>query len=216
MRFEDQRQILVRELKAAGIEDANVTKAFLSVPREDYVLPEYKDYAYRNQPLPIQHNQTISQPLMIALMLQILKLETTDTVLEIGTGSGYQSALLAEIVKEVCTVERIESLSLAAQKVLRQAGYRNIFFRIGDGHSGWQKAYPAHKSFNKIIVSAAADSIPERLVDQLAEGGIMAIPVGSSTTQILNIIYRINNKISITESSACSFVPLISDESISR
>jgi len=216
MRFEDQRQILVKELKAAGIEDANILKAFMAVPREDYVLPEYKDYAYRNQPLPIMHSQTISQPLMIAFMLQILKLEATDTVLEIGTGSGYQSALLAEIVKEVCSVERIEGLSLAAQKVLRQAGYRNIYFRIGDGHAGWQKAYPAHKSFSKIIVSAAADSIPQRLVDQLAEGGIMAIPVGSAGAQILHIICRINNEITITKSNACSFVPLISDESLSR
>jgi protein-L-isoaspartate(D-aspartate) O-methyltransferase len=216
MRFEDQRQIMVKELKAAGIGDPSVINAFLAVPREDYVLPEYRDYAYRNQPLPILYNQTISQPLMIAIMMQLLELKSTDVVLDIGTGSGYQCALLAEIAQEVCSVERIESLSLSAQKVLRQAGYKNIYFRIGDGHTGWQKAYPAHKSFNKIIVSAGAESIPERLVDQLAEGGIMLIPVGASSSQVLNKIQRVNNEVIITHNCACSFVPLVNEESLSR
>ncbi|PKN73814.1 MAG: protein-L-isoaspartate(D-aspartate) O-methyltransferase [Candidatus Cloacimonetes bacterium HGW-Cloacimonetes-3] len=216
MRYEDQRQVMVKELKLAGINDNAVLDAFLAVPREDYVLPEYRDYAYRNQPLPILHNQTISQPLMIAIMLQLLEIKKTDIVLDIGTGSGYQCALLAEIAGEVCSVERIEGLSLSAQKVLRQAGYRNIYFRIGDGNTGWQKAYPAHKSFQKIIVSAGAESIPERLVDQIAEGGIMLIPVGATSSQILHIIRRINSEIVITKSGACSFVPLVNEESMSR
>ncbi len=216
MRFEDQRQVMVNELKRAGINDEAVLSAFLAVPREDYVLPEYRDYAYRNQPLPILHNQTISQPLMIAIMMQLLELKKTDVVLDIGTGSGYQCALLAEIAREVCSVERIEGLSLSAQKVLRQAGYRNVFFRIGDGYAGWEKAYPAHKSFPKIIVSAGAESIPERLVDQLAEGGIMLIPIGATSAQVLHIIRRVNNEIVITKSGACSFVPLVNEESLSR
>ena len=212
MRFEDQRQKLVNELKLEGISDEAVLAAFAIVPREDFVLPEYRDYAYRNQPLPIKQNQTISQPLMIAIMLQLLELKPEDIVLEIGTGSGYQSALLAEIVTEVCSVERIESLSFSAQKVLRNSNYKNINFRIGDGHKGWQKAFPPYKEFPKIIVSAGASSIPEALVAQLAEGGIMAIPVGETNAQILNIVTRKNGNLQITHTGACSFVPLVCDE----
>ncbi len=216
MRFEDQRKVLVNELASAGITDQAVLDAFLAIPREDYVLPEYKDYAYRNQPLPIKDKQTISQPLMIAIMMQLLNLKPDDIVLEIGTGSGYQSALLASIVQEVCSIERIESLSLGAQKVLRQAGFRNIYFRIGDGHSGWQKAYPAHKAFSKIIVSAGADSIPPKLIEQLAEGGMMLIPIGETSSQILHAIRKVNGEIVVTKYGACSFVPFVNDSKDGR
>jgi protein-L-isoaspartate(D-aspartate) O-methyltransferase len=216
MRFEDQRKVLVEELASAGITDKAVLEAFLAVPREDYVLPEYRDYAYRNQPLPIKDKQTISQPLMIAIMMQLLSLKPDDIVLEIGTGSGYQSALLANIVKEVCSIERIESLSLGAQKVLRQAGFRNIYFRIGDGHSGWQKAFPPHKTFSKIIVSAGAESIPPRLIEQLAEGGIMLIPIGAGSNQILHAIRKHNGDAVVTKCGACSFVPFINDSKDGR
>jgi len=216
MRFEDQRKVLVEELASAGITDQTVLDAFMAVPREDYVLPEYKDYAYRNQPLPIKDKQTISQPLMIAIMLQLLSLKPDDVVLEIGTGSGYQSALLANIVKEVCSVERIESLSLGAQKVLRQAGFRNVYFRIGDGHSGWQKAFPPYKTFSKIIVSAGAESIPPKLVEQLAEGGIMLIPIGATSSQILNAVQKVNNEVVVTKFGACSFVPFVNDSKDGR
>ncbi|MDD4309279.1 MAG: protein-L-isoaspartate(D-aspartate) O-methyltransferase [Candidatus Cloacimonetes bacterium] len=211
MRFEDQRKNLVEELQSNGIADMAVLKAFARIPREDYVLPEYRDYAYRNKPLPILANQTISQPQMIALMMQVLELKSTDIVLEIGTGSGYQTALLAEIVKEVCSVERLDTLSLSAQKVLRSAGFKNIFFRIGDGHTGWEKAYPPYKEFNKIIVSAGAASIPQLLVSQLAEGGIMAIPVGESSAQILHVITREHGEVAIRQTVNCSFVPLVRD-----
>jgi protein-L-isoaspartate(D-aspartate) O-methyltransferase len=216
VRFEDQRQILVNELRLEGIRDEAVLAAFLKVPRENYVLTQYKDYSYQNRPLPIEAGQTISQPLMIAIMMQFLELNVNDSVLEIGTGSGYQSALLAEIVKEVCSVERIEALSLSAQKALRKAGYRNIFFRIGDGHNGWQKAYPDRKEFSKIIVSAAADSIPERLTAQLSEGGKMAIPVGGAGYQILHIISRENGELVTKQTGGCSFVPLVNDDSQMR
>lgn len=212
MRFEDQRQKLVDELKQEGISDEAVLSAFMAVPREDYVLSEYRDYAYRNKPLPINEKQTISQPLMIAIMMQLLQIKSSDLVLEIGTGSGYQSALLAQIAHEVCSVELLEGLSLTAQKVLRTAGYRNIHFRIGDGHNGWEKAYPPHKEFDKIIVSAGAESIPERLVAQLAEGGRMAIPVGATSAQILHIVSRENGAISINQYGGCSFVPLINSD----
>ncbi len=212
MRFEDQRLNLSSELRQEGIKDEAVLAAFLKVPREDFVLPQYRDYAYQNRPLPIEGGQTISQPLMIAIMLQYLELKAGDSVLEIGTGSGYQSALLAEIVQEVCSVERLEALSLTAQKILRKAGYRNIYFRIGDGHNGWQKAYPDRKEFDKIIVSAAAENIPERLCAQLAEGGRMAIPVGGAGFQILNIVSRVKGELMVSPAGGCSFVPLINED----
>lgn len=216
MRFEDQRQILVNDLRLEGINDEAVLAAFLKVQREDFVVSQYREYAYQNRPLPIEAGQTISQPLMIAIMLQLLELKAEDSVLEIGTGSGYQSALLAELVKEVCSVERIELLSLTAQKALRKAGYRNIYFRIGDGHNGWQKAYPDRKEFDKIIVSAAAESIPEKLCAQLAEGGKMAIPVGGAGFQILNIVCKEKGELVIKQTGGCSFVPLINEENRMR
>lgn len=216
MRFEDQRQLLVNELKLAGITSSAILSSFAKVPREDYVLTDCREYAYQNRPLPIKDGQTISQPLMIAIMLQLLDLQPTDIVLEIGTGSGYQSALLAEIVKEVCSVERLETLSLNAQKILRNAGYKNIYFRIGDGHNGWEKAYPPYKEFNKIIVSAAAEEVPHRLIEQLAIGGKLAIPIGKSGYQVLHIINKTNDGIEIAEAGGCSFVPLVYDNNTLR
>ncbi len=210
MRFEDQRAMLAQELNQAGINDERVLSAFGRVPREEYVLPQFIDYAYRNQPLPIDAAQTISQPLMIAIMLQYLELKPADIVLEIGTGSGYQSALLAELTQDVCTVERLEQLSLKAQNVLRAQGYKNIHFRIGDGALGWHKAFPPHKEFSKIIVSAAAPDTLPRLTEQLAEGGILVVPVGKGSSQTLTRIVRKNNELIVSEHGGCSFVPLIS------
>ncbi|HRX76881.1 MAG: protein-L-isoaspartate(D-aspartate) O-methyltransferase [Candidatus Cloacimonetes bacterium] len=209
MRYEDQRKLLVQDLHQRGIVDEVVLQAFARIPREDYVLKEYKEYSYRNQPLPIQSEQTISQPLMIALMMSKLHLKSSDRVLEIGTGSGYQSALLATIVAELCTVEVLDNLSLGAQKVLKAAGFRNIHFRIGDGWRGWEKAYPPHKDFDKIIVSAAADCIPSRLCEQIAEGGIMVVPVGGSSGQILNVVKRQNGELIVEQDVPCAFVPLV-------
>ncbi|MCK9556710.1 MAG: protein-L-isoaspartate(D-aspartate) O-methyltransferase [Candidatus Cloacimonetes bacterium] len=209
MRFEDQRLQLVKKLKNSGISDPLVLEAFAKIPREDYVLPEYREYAYRNQPLPILEAQTISQPTMIALMLSELRLSPADIVLEIGTGSGYQTALLASIVKEVCSVELLDGLSLRAQKTLRAAGFRNLYFRIGDGWQGWQQAYPPYIEFNKIIVSAAADEVPSRLCEQLAEGGIMAVPVGEAGAQTLYIIHRENGELRYRKNVSCAFVPLV-------
>ncbi len=211
MRFEDQRLLMLQELQAAGISDVRVLASFAKVPRENFVLPEYREWAYRNQPLPILEKQTISQPLMIAIMMQHLKLSGEDRLLEIGTGSGYQSALLAELCKEVCSVERIESLSLRAQQTLKELGYQNIHFRIGDGSKGWIKSYPPYRDFNKIIVSAGADSIPPALTEQLAEGGIMVIPVGLGNNQNLKRIIREKGQLMLSDHGGCAFVPLISD-----
>lgn len=214
MRFDDLRELLIQELKRGGISDPRILDAFASVPRELYVLPEYKEYSYRNQPLPIDAGQTISQPLMIAIMLEHLRLSAHHKVLEIGTGSGYQTALLAKLAAEVCSVERIEVLSLKAQQVLRAQGVKNVHFRIGDGSKGWQRAYPPYRSFDRIIVSAGATDIPVALTDQLADEGILAIPVGSSGIQTLTIIQRKNEELITSTHGTCAFVPLISEESM--
>lgn len=209
MRFEDQRQLLIQSLQKSGISDPAVLRAFAAIPREEYVAPDLKNYAYLNQPLPLSERQTISQPLMIAIMMQYAELTSDDVVLEIGTGSGYQAALLAGIVKEVCTVERIESLSLKAQKLLKEQGFRNIYFRIGDGWNGWEKAYPPYKEFSRIIVTAGASEIPEKLLAQLADNGVLIIPVGAEGYQILTRVVRHGSELSVTHHGACTFVPLV-------
>jgi protein-L-isoaspartate(D-aspartate) O-methyltransferase len=211
MRFDDQRKKLVQELVAHGIKDKHVLNAFETVPREFFVLPQYTDFAYRNQPLPIDLNQTISQPLMIAIMMEHLHLTADDIVLEIGTGSGYQTALLSTIVKEVCTIERLEGLSLKARTVIKNLGYTNVYYRIGDGSAGWQKAYPVYTEFPKIIVTAGAAKIPKNLVNQLADPGILVIPVGESGLQTLYKIEKANGEITQTNEGACTFVPLVVD-----
>lgn len=211
MRFDDQRKRLVQELVKHGITDSKVLKAFETVPRELFVLPEYSEYAYRNQPLPIDLNQTISQPLMIAIMLEHLNLSSEDRVLEIGTGSGYQTALLASIVKEVCSIERLEGLSLKARNVIKGLGFTNVYYRIGDGSSGWQKAFPVYTEFPKIIVSAAAFKIPPMLLRQLSDPGIFVIPVGGQHMQSLIKVVKTNGEEIHTTEGGCTFVPLIID-----
>ncbi len=211
MRYSDQRKRLVQELVEAGITDQNVLKAFEIVPRELFVLPEYVSYAYRNQPLPIDSNQTISQPLMIAIMLEKLRLNRDDIVMEIGTGSGYQTALLSNLAKEVCSIERIDILSLKARKVIDKLGYTNVFYKIGDGAAGWQKAFPPYSEFPKIIVSAAADKVPSMLIKQLSDPGILVVPVGGSNIQQLIVVEKSNSEVKESVHGGCSFVPLISE-----
>jgi protein-L-isoaspartate(D-aspartate) O-methyltransferase len=211
MRFEDQRLRLILELRKFGIQDENILRAFNNVPRENFVLPEYTDYAYRNQPLPIDLNQTISQPLMIAIMLEHLDLIESDIVLEIGTGSGYQAALLSTLVREVCTIERLEALSLKARATLHKLGYDNIYYKIGNGVQGWQKAFPTYTEFSKIIVSAATDQIPDKLMKQLSDPGIMVIPIGESNFQELIKITKKDGNVQRSIHGGCSFVPLVSD-----
>jgi protein-L-isoaspartate(D-aspartate) O-methyltransferase len=211
MRYTDQRKRLVKELERSGVHDENVLKAFSTVPREMFVLPEYAEFAYRNQPLPIEFNQTISQPLMIAIMMEHLALKSSDIVLEIGTGSGYQTALLSSIAHEVCTIERIDGLMLKARRTLNSLGCKNIYYRIGDGATGWQNAYPTYKEFPKIIVSAAASNIPEKLINQLSDPGILVIPVGGPGIQDLLKMEKMEGQILKTTHGGCMFVPLISE-----
>ena len=179
-RYREARQRLVRERIAssrAGMEavrDERVLTAMLTVPRHRFVRPELRDVAYRDRPLPIGHGQTISQPSLVALMTELVQLEPGEKALEIGTGSGYQAAVLAEITDSVYTVEIIEPLAARADRRFREQGYDEIVREQGDGYFGW----PEHAPFDAIVVTAAASHIPPPLIEQLAPGGRMIIPVG--------------------------------------
>lgn len=176
-----KREKLVEILKNEGIKSQEVLNTILKVPRHLFVLDNYKDLAYENEALPIGFEQTISQPYIVALMTEALELSGREKVLEIGTGSGYQTAILAELASEVYTIEKIPELSKKAQEILEFLGYSNIYFKIGDGTLGWQEKSP----FDRIIVTAAAFDIPKPLKDQLLNGGIMVIPLGGREFQNL-------------------------------
>ncbi|PID28944.1 MAG: protein-L-isoaspartate O-methyltransferase [Candidatus Cloacimonadota bacterium] len=213
MRFEDQRKIMTEKaLIGRDIRDERIINAFLKVPRELFVPEILRQYSYLDKPLSIGYNQTVSQPYVVAKMLQELELKEDDSVLEIGTGSGYEAALLAEIVKEVCTVERIEDLARRAKKLLRSMGYENINFKTGDGTKGWEKGVPSRKSFNKIVVSAGApETIPPKLKEQLSEDGILLIPSGTLEDQNIIRIRKEKGNFKTENLGSCAFVPLIGE-----
>ena len=211
MRFEDQREALITELQGMGIEDELVISAFRTIHREDFILPHVKEFAYRNQALPIEDGQTISQPYIIALMMQELELAPGDVVLEIGTGSGYQTSLLATIVSTVCTIERHQNLTQKAKQTIAKYNFKNIFFRVGDGTKGWINSYPPLKEFDKIVVCAGAPNVSEALLNQLKVGGKLVIPVGSLEQQRLKTIIKTETGFEEIESVACSFVPLLGE-----
>jgi len=199
-----QRQALIRKL-APDVRDERVLAAMERVPREACV-PEHSRYAaYENHHLPIDRNQTISQPLIIGLMTSALNLKETDRVLELGTGSGYQTAILAELANEVVTVERIAALQKQARETLVRLGYRNIEFHEAGETLGWPDGAP----FHAIMVTAGAPRVPDDLVDQLAEGGRMVIPVGSRTSQELCLVRRRHGKAELSKLGGCRFVSLI-------
>ncbi len=213
MKFEDQRRIMVRDnLEARGISDPKVLDVFLKVQREEFVPDDFKVHSYADHPLSIGEGQTISQPYIVALMLSLLDLKPEHRVLEIGTGSGYQTALLAEMVTEVFTVERIDPLLRRARRTLTAMGYENIHYRVGDGTRGWEKAYPAASEFDRIVVAAAAPKIPQPLLEQLAEGGKLVIPAGSRYVQELILITHRNNEYTQEKWGGCAFVPLVGEE----
>ncbi len=208
MDFENLRRWMVdTQIILRGVKDQKVINAMLKVPRHRFVPEELTDRAYDDMALPIGEGQTISQPYMVAVMTELLELDINHRVLEIGTGSGYQAAVLAEIVKEVYTVERIASLSERARQIVRELGYDNIFFRIGDGTLGWPEEAP----FDRIIVTAAAPEIPDTLIDQLKEGGIVVAPVGSRYSQVLLKGIKKKGILTTQESVPCVFVPLVGE-----
>ena len=207
--FSGLREQMVRtQIQNRGITDEKVLDAFLNVERHKFVLPEYISSAYRDSPLPIEEGQTISQPYIVAFMTEALELDADDKVLEIGTGSGYQAAILAEIVDSVFTIEIFELLGKNARQLFDELGYNNIYTKIGDGYKGW----PGHAPFDAIIVTAAPSNIPEPLKKQLAEGGRMIIPVGGDAVQELVLLQKKRGKIKQESVLPVRFVPLISEE----
>jgi protein-L-isoaspartate(D-aspartate) O-methyltransferase len=206
-RYAKQRAQMVKEqLEARDITDKKVLKAMGKVPRHIFVPKDMVKYAYADGPLPIGCGQTISQPYMVALMTQALKLEGDEKVLEIGTGSGYQAAVLAKIVKKVYTIEIIDELHKRASKVLKQHKYSNVYTKKGDGYYGWKE----HAPYDAIIVTAAASHVPPPLLKQLKDGGILVIPLGSPLLfQTLTIIKKKKgNKLETEYSVPCRFVPM--------
>jgi protein-L-isoaspartate(D-aspartate) O-methyltransferase len=201
-----RQQMVATQLRARGISNERVLNAFLRVPRNEFVPEPYRDRAYEDHPLPIGDGQTISQPYIVAIMLQALELKHTDKVLEVGTGSGYVTALLAELTAQVYSVERHPALAAEAQRVLTTLGYTNVAIVVGDGTAG----LPAHARYDAIIVSAASSELPPALLSQLREGGRMIIPVGPAESQQLQLIRVVNGNPQISLREACRFVPLIS------
>lgn len=203
--YQQQREQLVkRHIETQGITDKNTLKAIRSVERHKMVPENMQRYAYEDRPLPIGNDQTISQPFIVAFMTQAIEPKSDMKVLEIGTGSGYQAAVLAEIVKEVYTIETVEPLAERARETLTEMGYENIHFKVGDGYHGWEE----HAPFDAIIVTAAPEEIPPRLVEQLKEGGKMVIPIGPSANQHLQLIEKKKNgEIATRDLLPVRFVP---------
>jgi protein-L-isoaspartate(D-aspartate) O-methyltransferase len=200
-----QRKAMVeQQIKGRGIHNKKVLDALMSVERDKFVPEEYRSYSYGDRPLPIGYNQTISQPYIVAYMTEILNPGEGEKVLEIGTGSGYQAAILSLLYKEVYTVEIIKALGETAKKILDEEGYKNIKVKIGDGYQGWKEYAP----FDAIIVTCAPLDIPQPLIDQLAEGGKMVIPVGQQYNQALYLLEKRNGKIHETETLPVIFVPM--------
>ncbi len=206
IKYERQREDMVKhQIKSRGITDPNVLDAMRTVPRHLFVSEALREQAYGDYPLPIGEQQTISQPYIVAEMTQALELSKDHRVLEIGTGSGYQAAILAEIVYRVYTIERIRSLYIQARNLLDKLHFHNIVMRCSDGTAGWQDQSP----FDAIIVTAGAPDVPERLIDQLSEGGRMVVPVGNQHSQDLIKITKENNRIHKSNLGGCRFVKLI-------
>jgi protein-L-isoaspartate(D-aspartate) O-methyltransferase len=203
-----RQQMVEEQLRARGILDERVLSAMSRVPRHLFAPESYRAQAYEDHPLPIAQGQTISQPYIVALMLEALALSSTDKVLEIGTGSGYVAALLAEVVSQVVSIERHVLLAEGASTLLAELGYRNVRVVVGDGSRGFPESAP----YDAILVSAAAPELPHELVDQLAEGGRMIIPVGAGESQQLQFIYKESGEVRTSLRELCRFVPLISEE----
>jgi protein-L-isoaspartate(D-aspartate) O-methyltransferase len=203
--MEKKRLKMVDEqIRNRGVKDSRVLAAMESVPRHEFVPKSLVNQAYSDHPLFIGGGQTISQPYIVALMTEILELEPGDRVLEIGTGSGYQAAVLSELVDSVFTIEIIDDLGLTAAERLKKLGYDNVYVRIGDGYKGWPEKAP----FDAVIVTAAPDAVPPALVDQLAEGGRMVLPVGTGIQELV-LIEKKGGKIVQRDITSVRFVPMV-------
>ena len=203
--FAVQRQRMVeRQLVRRGINDQRVLAAMAKVPREEFVAPDSRAASYEDGPLPIGYAQTISQPYMVAFMTEQLRLKPSDRVLEVGTGSGYQAAILAELVSEIYSIEIVEPLAKNAEATLQRLGYKNVHLKIGDGYKGWPETTP----FDAIIVTCAPDKVPQALVDQLKDDGRMVIPVGDRFAQQLYLLEKKNGQLKQSATLPVRFVPM--------
>ncbi len=201
---EERESMVTTQIKSRGIKDTNVLEAMEKVPRHLFVPENMRKLAYNDEPLPIGNGQTISQPYIVAYMTEVLQLSVEEKVLEVGTGSGYQAAVLAEIAKEIFTVEIIDGLSKNAQEVLQEEGYTNIHFRVGDGSYGWEENAP----YDAIMVTAAPSEVPKALQDQLKIGGRMIVPVGDAFQELV-LIVREKRKFKKKKLLPVRFVPLV-------
>jgi protein-L-isoaspartate(D-aspartate) O-methyltransferase len=206
--FSNQRIAMVElQLRRRGIKDDRVLHAMEGVPRHQFVPEPLRVDAYADMPLPIGNGQTISQPYIVAAMLEALQVRQSDRVLEIGAGSGYMAALLGELAAEVFAIERHADLAERARATLEMLGYRNVQIIVGDGSNG----YPSAAPYDRIIASAAAPIIPPALIEQLAEGGRMVIPVGPAHAQQLHLLRKLGGEANVTMLDPCRFVPMIGE-----
>jgi protein-L-isoaspartate(D-aspartate) O-methyltransferase len=203
-----QRKRLLADLQRAGIQDERVLVALTSVPREHFVSPKLRKLAYSNRALPTCMGQTISQPLMVAVMTQALCLHGDERVLEIGTGSGYQTAILARLAAHVYSIERYQQLAFLAARRLAQLDIQNVSLYVADGSLGW----PAEAPYDRILVTAAAPGVPAHLLEQLTMSGMLVLPVGSQHRQDLQVIQRTPEGTRVQTLGQCVFVPLIGEE----
>jgi protein-L-isoaspartate(D-aspartate) O-methyltransferase len=204
-RWERQRRAMIETIRDKGIQSLEVLRAFDLVPRHVFVPPAVAQRAYEDAAIPIGFGQTISQPSIQALYLQVLQLQPGDRVLEVGTGSGYQTALLAELVRHVYSIERIRELSARARDILDRLRYTNVALLVGDGTIGWSR----YAAYDAILVAAGAPDVPPALVDQLAPGGRLLIPLGDRVAQKLTLIQKTPAGLSREEVADCVFVPLL-------
>jgi protein-L-isoaspartate(D-aspartate) O-methyltransferase len=205
----DRQRMIAEDIKGRGVESEPVLKAMGEVPRELFVPLRYRGSAYADNPLPIGEGQTISQPYVVALMTEALKLRPSDKVLEIGTGSGYQAAVLAEIAGEVYTIEIRETLAQSAEERLEKLGYRNVHVKYADGYFGW----PEHAPFDAIIITAAVNHIPPSLIKQLKDGGKLIVPLGQTTFyQTLTLATKLEGgEMRLVQMSPVRFVPMVGE-----
>ncbi len=203
--FAAERQRMVQQqLMARGIKDERMLAAMAKVPREEFVPADSRAATYEDGPLPIGYGQTISQPYIVAFMTEQLRLSPTDRVLEIGTGSGYQAAILAELAGKVYTIEIVAPLAQSAEAALQRLGYKNVHVKVGDGYKGW----PEYAPFDAIIVTCAPDKVPQLLTDQLKESGRMIIPVGDRFAQELYLLEKKNGQLKESVTLPVRFVPM--------
>ncbi len=200
----ERQRMVQKQLVPRGIKDGRVLAAMAKVPREEFVPPESRAASYEDGPLPIGYDQTISQPYIVAFMTEQLRLSPTDRVLEIGTGSGYQAAILAELAGEVYTIEIVAPLAQSAEAALQRLGYKNVHVKVGDGNKGW----PENAPFDAIIVTCAPDKVPQLLTDQLKESGRMIIPVGDRFAQQLYLLEKKNGQLKESVTLPVRFVPM--------